>query len=219
MNIIDVDEAVRRLKAGEMIIVTDDHARENEGDVVVLADRIETRHVDFMTRHARGLICTAISHDIARRLELRPMTEANTSLHGTAFTLSVDAANGGTGISVSDRTETMRRLASKESCPSDFGLPGHIFPIVAKEAGLFEREGHTEAAVALARLCGAVEAAAICEVCSDCTNDMAAGAELRSFAEKHGLGILSIAELKTYLLRQSNGYDRVKHEIVKGVKA
>jgi len=219
MNIIDVDEAVRRLAAGEMIIVTDDHRRENEGDIVVLADRIETRHVDFMTRHARGLICMAISQGIARRLELKPMTEANTSLHGTAFTLSVDAANGGTGISVSDRTETIKLLASEESRPSDFGRPGHIFPILAKEAGLFEREGHTEAAVALARLCGAVEAAAICEVCSDRTDDMASGAELQDFAERHGLGILSIAELKAYLLQPSNGYDGVKHEIVKGVKA
>ena len=198
MNIIDVDEAVRRLSAGDMIILTDEHDRENEGDIVVLADRIKPEHVDFMTKQARGLICVPVSTGIADRLQLQPMVSRNNSVHETAFTISVDAANGGTGISVADRTETIRRLADPSSMPEALARPGHIFPIIAKDGGVMERDGHTESSVELARLCGAAEAGVICEILSD-GEGMAEGEELQAFAEKHDIGILSISDLKDYL--------------------
>lgn len=198
MSIINVEDAVAELKAGGMIIVTDKHNRENEGDVLFLADRIRPEQMDFMIRHACGLVCVPVSTKIAARLGLDPMVASNTATHETAFTVSVDAANGGTGISASDRTEAVKILADPESCSTDLVRPGHIFPLIAKDGGIFERDGHTEAAVELARLCGASEAAVICEIVGK-DYGMAEGDELEAFAETHGLGIISIEELKDYL--------------------
>jgi 3,4-dihydroxy 2-butanone 4-phosphate synthase/GTP cyclohydrolase II len=181
-----------------MIIVTDKHERENEGDVLFLADRIRPEQMDFMIRHACGLVCVPVSSKIAARLGLEPMVASNSSTHATAFTVSVDAANGGTGISAADRTEAVRIIASPDSGPADLVRPGHIFPLIAKDGGVFERDGHTEAAVELARLCGASEAAVICEIVGK-DFGMAEGKELTVFAEEHGLGILSIEDLKDYL--------------------
>lgn len=190
-----VEKAVEQLKSGKMIILTDNEDRENEGDIVVLADRIEASHIDFMTRHARGLICTAINSKKGKQLGLCPMTGRNTSSHETAFTISVDADNGSTGISVRDRLETIRILSCRNSKAEQLVSPGHMFPLLAKPGGLTEREGHTEAAVELARLCGAEPAAVICEILSAGEN-MAKGQELEDFAVEHGLLKISIAALK-----------------------
>ena len=198
MNIIDVDKAVAELSAGGMIIVTDKHDRENEGDILFLADRIKPEQMNFAIRHACGLVCVPVSIEIASRLGLDPMVASNSSTHATAFTVSVDAANGGTGISAGDRTEAVKIIADPKSQSVDLVRPGHIFPLIAKAGGIFERDGHTEAAVELAKLCGAPEAAVICEIIGK-DFGMAEGEELEAFADVHGLGILSIDELKDYL--------------------
>ena len=204
MNRIDTEKAVAILKDGGMIIVTDRDDRENEGDILFLADRIKPEQMDFAIRHACGLVCVPVSRAIARRLGLEPMVASNSSTHETAFTVSVDPANGGTGISAADRTEAVRLLADPESRPEQLARPGHVFPLIAKDGGIFEREGHTEAAVELARLCGAPEAAVICEIIGE-NFGMAEGAELDAFAEKHGLGILTIEQLKDYLTEPEAG--------------
>ena len=197
---IRVEEAIARLRRGEMVILCDDVTREDEGDVVFLADRAEKRAVDFVVRHACGLLCVAVDEEIADRLELYPMVQRNTSAHHTAFTVSVDAANGGTGISVADRWEAVRRLGAPTTATDELVRPGHVFPLVARSGGIFERSGHTEGAVELARLCGASPAAAICEVVGE-GDTMARGGELIAFARRHRLGIVTIEELKVYCTR------------------
>ncbi|MGL4569364.1 MAG: bifunctional 3,4-dihydroxy-2-butanone-4-phosphate synthase/GTP cyclohydrolase II [Fusobacteriaceae bacterium] len=193
-----IQSALEDLKKGKMIIVVDDENRENEGDIVFLAQYATYENINFLVTHARGLICVPLSEERAEKLELFPMTVRNTDAKGTAFTVSVDSREGiTTGISVADRLKTIKDLADNSKCSQDFTRPGHIFPLIAKNGGVLEREGHTEAAVDLARLAGAEEVGVICEILKD-DGTMARVPDLKIFAKKHNLKIISIEELITY---------------------
>ncbi len=191
-----VQRAIEGLRRGGMIIVTDDADREAEGDLMVAAARITEGDVNLMAREARGLICCAIDAEIARRLELSVQADGRkASLHGTAFTQSVDWIHGTTtGISAADRAATLRGLADGRSRPEDLARPGHIFPIVARAGGVLERGGHTEAGVDLCRLAGLPLACAICEIMSD-DGRMARGRNLEEIARRLGLPIIRVADI------------------------
>lgn len=193
-----VQSALEDLKKGKMVIVIDDENRENEGDIVFLAQHATYENVNFMVTHARGLICVPLTEERAKRLELFPMTSENTDAKGTAFTVSVDSREGTTtGISVGDRLKTIKDLADRSKRSRDFTKPGHIFPLIAKNGGVLERDGHTEAAVDLARLAGAESVGVICEILKD-DGTMARVPDLEIFAKKHNLKMISIEDLITY---------------------
>jgi 3,4-dihydroxy 2-butanone 4-phosphate synthase/GTP cyclohydrolase II len=188
-------EAIRDIKQGRIIIVVDDEARENEGDLVFAAERATAAKINFMSRFGRGLICALITADRARELQLPAQTTANTALHGTAFTVSVDAVKGTTtGISAHDRAVTVKALVNPATRPEDLGRPGHVFPIVAKDGGVLVRAGHTEASVDLARLAGLRPVGVLCEIIKE-NGQMARMPALRRFARRHGLRILTIKDL------------------------
>ncbi|WP_277050075.1 3,4-dihydroxy-2-butanone-4-phosphate synthase [Ruania albidiflava] len=193
-----VSQAIAEIAAGRMVIVTDDPRREDEGDLVAAADAVAPETVAFMATHGRGLVCAPISSERATRLDLPPMTAQNTESHGTAFTVSVDAATGiTTGISAADRARTVRLLTDPEAGPDDLARPGHVFPLVAHPAGVLGRAGHTEAGVDLARLAGRTPAAVICEMLTP-DGVPYRGEQLRALARMHGLVRVSIAELIQY---------------------
>lgn len=192
-----VEKALQDLKQGKLIIVTDDEARENEGDFICAAEFATPENINFMAKHGRGLICAPISSEIAERLKLLPMTENNTDNHETAFTISVDSVETSTGISALDRSLTVKKLAAKDAKPQDFRRPGHIFPLVAVDGGLAERQGHTEATVAACALAGLEKAGICCEILSE-DGTMARLPELRKIADKHGLAMISVKALADY---------------------
>ena len=196
-----VEECIRDIRAGKMIIVVDDADRENEGDLVMAAAKVTPRAVNFMATYGRGLICVPLAHETAARLGLSDMVVNNREHYHTAFTVSVDAAQGiTTGISAPDRAHTIRLLASESSQQSDFVRPGHVFPLIAKPGGVLQRAGHTEAAVDLARLAGLPPAGVICEILSP-DGTMARLPELKTFAARHRLHICTVAQLIEYRLR------------------
>ena len=162
-----IDEAIADLKVGKIVIVVDDENRENEGDFIVLAEKATPQAINFMATYGRGLICTAITEERAQKLNLHPMVDVNTDPHGTAFTVSVDHKTNSTGISAFERSITVNALVAEDSVAEDFKRPGHTFPLVAKAGGVLQRSGHTEAAVDLAKLCGAAPAGVICEIMND----------------------------------------------------
>jgi 3,4-dihydroxy 2-butanone 4-phosphate synthase/GTP cyclohydrolase II len=206
---ITIEEAIRRYRAGEMLILVDDENRENEGDLVIAAEHATPDAVNFMITHGRGLVCTPITEERARALGLAPMCPENTALHGTHFTVSVDARDGiATGISAYDRAHTIRLLIDEATRPSDLALPGHIFPLIAREGGVLRRAGHTEATVDLARLAGLQPAAVLCEILND-DGTMARLPHLEIFAEKHGLPIANIADLIAHRKRTERLIERV----------
>ena len=193
-----IEEAIRRYAAGEMLVLVDDENRENEGDLVMAAEHVTPEAINFMVTFGRGLVCAPISEDRARKLGLTPMCTDNTALHGTHFTVSVDARNGiSTGISAYDRAETIRLLVDDGTRPDDLARPGHIFPLIARDGGVLRRAGHTEATVDLARLAGLKPAAILCEILND-DGTMARLPELEAFAATHGLVIANIADLIAY---------------------
>ncbi len=193
-----IEEAIRRYAAGEMLVLVDDENRENEGDLVMAAEHVTPEAINFMVTFGRGLVCAPISEDRARKLGLTPMCTDNTALHGTHFTVSVDARNGiSTGISAYDRAETIRLLVDDGTRPDDLARPGHIFPLIARDGGVLRRAGHTEATVDLARLAGLKPAAILCEILND-DGTMARLPELEGFAAMHGLVIANIADLIAY---------------------
>ena len=193
-----VSQAIAEIAAGRMVIVTDDPRREDEGDLVAAADAVAPETVAFMATHGRGLVCAPITAERAGELDLPPMTAQNTESHGTAFTVSVDAATGiTTGISAADRARTVRLLTDPEAGPDDLARPGHVFPLVAHPAGVLGRAGHTEAGVDLARLAGRTPAAVICEMLTP-DGVPYRGEQLRALARMHGLVRVSIAELIQY---------------------
>ena len=149
-----IEDALSDLRAGKIIIVTDNEDRENEGDFICAAQFATTENVNFMAIHGKGLICMPMSEDICRRLEFPQMVTNNSDLHGTAFTVSVDHVDTGTGISAPERSLTAMKCADTDAKPSDFRMPGHMFPLLAKKNGVLERDGHTEATVDLMRLAG-----------------------------------------------------------------
>jgi 3,4-dihydroxy 2-butanone 4-phosphate synthase/GTP cyclohydrolase II len=192
----DLKSAINDFKSGKFLIVTDDHDRENEGDLILLAESATTAQIAFMVRYTSGVICAAMDSATAKRLKLPPMVKRNEDNHSTAFTVSVDAIKDRTtGISAAERANTLRALGSSNSKPTDFARPGHIFPLIAVDGGLQQRAGHTEAGVALCQLSNANPVAVICELVND-DGSMMRGEQLKEFAKSHGIQVISIAELK-----------------------
>jgi 3,4-dihydroxy 2-butanone 4-phosphate synthase/GTP cyclohydrolase II len=191
----EVEEALEIIRAGKMIIVTDNEDRENEGDLIMAAEKVSPDAINFITAKARGLLCQAITAERAAELELPLMVRDNTSFHTTAFTVSVDAREGTTtGISTFDRDVTIKALVNPESRPDDFCKPGHIFPLVAKSGGVLERDGHTETTVDLARLAGFLPSGILCEILDD-DGTMARLPRLEKMAREFGLKILTVEKL------------------------
>ena len=194
-----IESAIEDLKNGKIIVVVDDENRENEGDLLMVAEYAEPEAVNFMAMYGRGLICAPMTQERADELHLPLMADFNDCPYGTAFTVSVDAKNDTTtGISASDRSITLKRLADPAYGMDDFMRPGHMFPLIAKDGGVLEREGHTEAAVDLARLAGAQAVGVICEILND-DGSMARLPELKVFAQKHQLKLISIEDLVKFL--------------------
>ncbi len=190
-----IEDAIKAIQAGKMIIVVDDENRENEGDLVMAADLITPKHVNFMISQAKGLLCVPMETEVASRLNIPLMTDKTTDRQGTKFTISVDAIAGTTtGISAKERAITIKSLADPHSTAAMFMRPGHIFPLLAEKGGVLRRAGHTEAAVDLAKLAGLNPVGAICEIIRD-DGEMARLDDLLSFAKKHELIIVTIAEL------------------------
>ena len=190
-----VEDAIDAIARGEMVVVVDDENRENEGDLIVAAELCGPEQVNFMAREARGLICLAMERQDLSRLHIEEMVPRNTSLHNTAFMVSVDAASGvSTGISAADRARTIEVAIDPSSAPEDLVRPGHIFPLAARAGGVLTRTGHTEAAVDLARLAGLHPAGVICEVMRE-DGTMARLPHLREFADAHGLVLTSVEQL------------------------
>lgn len=195
-----IEDGLKDLKAGKVIIVCDDEDRENEGDFVGLGEFATPEMINFMAKEGRGLICAPISEAIAEKLELKPMVEVNTDNHETAFTISIDHIETTTGISAHERALTVQKLLNEGALPSDFRRPGHIFPLVAKKGGVLQRAGHTEAAIDLARLAKSKEVGMICEVMND-DGTMARVDDLKAVASKFDLKIITIKDLIKYRLK------------------
>jgi 3,4-dihydroxy 2-butanone 4-phosphate synthase/GTP cyclohydrolase II len=201
MPISPVPALVAELAAGRMVILVDEEDRENEGDLVLAADHVTPAAINFMARHARGLICLTLPREHCERLNLPPMAARNGSSHGTAFTVSIEAAEGvTTGISAADRSRTVQAAVAKDAKPSDLVQPGHIFPLQAQDGGVLMRAGHTEAGCDLAGMAGCSPTSVICEVMNE-DGTMARLPDLEKFAAEHGLLIGTIADLIHYRSR------------------
>ena len=200
MPIERVKQALTDIKQGKMIVMIDDEDRENEGDLVYAATFSTPKLVNFMASYAKGLICVALSKDIADRLKLNPMVKDNNSSYETAFTVSVDAKECATGISAYERDLTIRLLADYKTSPEDLVRPGHIFPLISKEGGTLVRTGHTEGSVDLCMIAGVSPAAVICEIMKD-DGTMARRDDLELFAKEHCLNIVYISDIIEYRLR------------------
>lgn len=205
---MSVSEAVSALAAGGMVVVADDLDRENEGDIIADAAAVTEQQIAFIVRHTTGIVCAPMPEADAARLALPMMVADNEEPHRTAFTVSVDHAGTGTGVSAGDRAMTLNALASSNTVPSDLRRPGHIFPLVAREGGVLRRAGHTEAAVDLLRLAGPSRVGVIAE-CINGRGDMLRGAELRAFARRHGLPFVTIAELVSHRRATESMVERV----------
>lgn len=192
-----VKEAIEALKNNEIILVTDDEDRENEGDMICAGENITGEMINIMATYAKGLICTPIGKDVARNLALRPMVKENTDNHETAFTVSIDHIDTSTGISAFERADTIRALANENTNPSDFRRPGHVFPLIAKDGGVLERDGHTEATIDLMRLAGLKEVGVCCEIMAD-DGHMMRGEDLLKLAEKLNLKVTTVKEIQEY---------------------
>lgn len=192
-----IEEAIQDLKLGKVVIVCDDENRENEGDFIAIAEKASPEIINFMVTHGRGLVCVPIEKELAQKLELTPMVSKNTDSHETAFTVSIDHKFSTTGISAYERSATILHLIDENSIASDFNRPGHVFPLIAREGGVLQRQGHTEAAVDLARLCGAKPAGVICEI-MNADGSMARVPQLSIIAKKFGLKMITIKDLVHY---------------------
>ena len=185
MSQASVREAIDAFARGEIVVVTDDDDRENEGDLIIAAVHATPEKMAFIIRHTCGIVCAPITNETARRLHLAPMVADNDAIHGTAFTISVDYRHGTTtGISAEERTATIRALANNNTGRADFVRPGHIFPLIAKDGGVLIRSGHTEAAIDLCRLAALEPAAAICELVND-DGTVMRGPQVAAFADEH----------------------------------
>ena len=200
-----IEEAIEDIKQGKIVIVVDDENRENEGDFIAAAEKVTPEMINFMTQHGRGLLCAPLLEKRCKELGLDMMVENNTVLHHTQFTVSIDLKGEGctTGISVFDRAKTIKALVKPETKPEDFGRPGHIFPLKAKEGGVLRRTGHTEAAVDLARLAGLEPAGILIDILNE-DGSMARLPQLVKVAEKHNLKIISIEDLIAYRMRHDS---------------
>lgn len=202
-----IEDAIKDLQAGKMVIVCDDEDRENEGDLLAIAEYVTPETINFMTKVGRGLVCMPVMESLAQKLELAPMTMHNTDKLATAFTVSVDHKETSTGISAFERAFTIQKMLNKSAVSDDFARPGHIFPLIAKNDGVFERNGHTEAAVDFARLAGAQPAGVICEIMND-DGSMARVPDLEKIAESYDLKMVTIKQLIDYRLKQESEVKR-----------
>jgi 3,4-dihydroxy 2-butanone 4-phosphate synthase/GTP cyclohydrolase II len=209
MPLSSIEDAINDIKSGGMVIVVDDEDRENEGDLTMAAEMVNADHINFMATYGRGLICVPMLGDRLDRLNLPLMVQQNTAPMTTAFTVSVDALNGATtGISAQDRATTILALVDESTQPGDLGRPGHIFPLRYVEGGVLKRTGQTEASIDLCRLAGLQEAAVICEIMAD-DGTMARMPDLDEFSDKHGIKIVSVADLIAYRRRHEKLIERV----------
>ena len=209
MPLSSIEDAINDIKSGGMVIVVDDEDRENEGDLTMAAEMVNADHINFMATYGRGLICVPMLGDRLDRLNLPLMVQQNTAPMTTAFTVSVDALNGATtGISAQDRATTIQALVDESTQPADLGRPGHIFPLRYVEGGVLKRTGQTEASIDLCRLAGLQEAAVICEIMAD-DGTMARMPDLDEFSDKHGIKIVSVADLIAYRRRHEKLIERV----------
>ena len=209
MSLATIEAAVEDIRDGKMIIIVDDEDRENEGDLVCAAEKVTPEIIGFMAIHGRGLICLPLTEERCDELQLQPQTTNNTSSMGTAFTISIEAREGvTTGISAADRAHTILTAVDPNSKASDLARPGHIFPLRAKRGGVLVRVGQTEASVDMARIAGLAPAAVICEIMND-DGTMSRMPELAAFAEKHGLKIISVADLVRYRIEKETLVRRV----------
>ena len=210
----DVLEAVAEIKAGRMVVVVDDEDRENEGDLTLAAEFVTPEAINFMAKHGRGLICLTLTEERADYLRLGPMTQENTSRFGTAFTESIEAREGvTTGISAADRAHTIRVAIDSRSTAHDLARPGHVFPLRARKGGVLVRAGQTEASVDLARMAGLVTAGVICEIMND-DGTMARVPDLVTFCAKHGLKMVTVADLIRYRLQHERYIHRVAESLM-----
>ena len=198
MDLSKIEDAINDIKRGKFIIVVDDENRENEGDLVLAAEKSTADKINYMIKHARGLVCMPMTKERLKELGIPLMVE-HTEINRCRFTMSVDFKHGTTtGISPSDRAATIKALIDNKSKPEDFAIPGHLFPLMYKDGGVLEREGHTEASIDLARLAGLYPAAVICEIIND-DGTMAKLPDLIEFSKKHnGMKIISIKDLISY---------------------
>lgn len=208
MQLNTIQEILDDFRQGKMVILMDDEDRENEGDLVIAADKVRAEDINFMATHARGLICLTLTQDRCKQLNLAPMVQSNQTLFGCNFTISIEAAAGvSTGISAADRARTIQAAVAKNAKPSDVITPGHIFPVMAKDGGVLRRAGHTEAGCDLARLAGFTPAAAICEV-MNVDGSMARRVDLEKFALEHNLKIGTIMDLIHYRIATEKTVER-----------
>ena len=204
----NISEAIKDIKEGKIVIVVDDPDRENEGDLLMAAEKVTAEAINFMAKFGRGLICMPIEEDRLKELSIHSMVEKNTDNHETAFTVSIDHVETTTGISAYERAFTIQKTLEESSKKEDFRRPGHIFPLAAKEGGVLKRVGHTEAAVDLAKLAGLKPAGVICEIMND-DGTMARTPELMGFAKEHSLKIITIADLVAYRRHKEKLVERV----------
>lgn len=208
-DIAPINDIIAEIRAGRMVVLVDEEDRENEGDLVMAAEFITPEAVNFMIRHARGLVCLTLTEERCRQLGLTHMARDNKSPLGTNFTVSIEAAHGvTTGISASDRATTIRAAVKKDAGPADIVQPGHIFPIMARPGGVLVRAGHTEAGCDLSHMAGVMPAAVICEIIKE-DGEMARLPDLVEFAKLHGLKIGTIADLIEYRIRNEKLVERV----------
>lgn len=194
----NIEKAIEAIKNNELIIVTDDESRENEGDFICAGENVTGAMINIMAKYGRGLICTPMSEEVAQNLDIPLMVVNNTDNHETAFTVSVDHVNTTTGISPYERAETVRELVNPNSKPEDFRRPGHVFPLIAKKGGVVERDGHTEATVDLMKLAGKKEIGLCCEIMAD-DGHMMRGDDLVKLADKLGLVMTSVEEIQNFI--------------------
>ncbi|TQR34655.1 bifunctional 3,4-dihydroxy-2-butanone 4-phosphate synthase/GTP cyclohydrolase II [Campylobacter sp. MIT 99-7217] len=203
MAFVSIEQAIEDLKNGKMLVMVDAEDRENEGDVIFAAEFSDQDKVNFMITHARGVVCVALSEQIAKHFELPLMVPKNTANHATAFTITVDAKNASTGVSAYERNMTIRLFADEKAKASDFVRPGHINPLIAKNGGVLERTGHTEGTVDLCRLAGLKEACVICEIVKE-NGDMARRADLLEFCKKFDLNMIAVSDIIEYRLKHES---------------
>lgn len=194
LELSNVEEAIKDIREGKMIIVIDNPDRENEGDLLMAADKVSEEDINFMAKYARGLICMPIAEEIADKLDFKPMVQNNTDNHGTAFTVSIDHKETTTGISAGERALTIRKVIDTTAIKEDFRRPGHIFPLIAKKGGVLSRAGHTESCVDLTKMAGLKPAGVICEIMNE-DGTMARTPDLIEFGKKHNLKIITVESI------------------------
>lgn len=209
MNLNSIEELISDIRQGKMVILMDDEDRENEGDLIMAAEKVQAEHINFMARYGRGLICLTLTRERCRQIQLPLMVNDNGAAYGTNFTLSIEAAKGvTTGISAADRAVTIRTAVAPDAKPSDLVQPGHIFPIMAQPGGVLRRAGHTEAGCDLARLAGLDPSSVLVEILNE-DGSMARRADLEAFAEQHHMKIGTIADLIRFRIEHEKTVERV----------